>query len=150
MIYVKITEVKKVADNRSKLLRTDFYNLNGEHIIKPPVDKPLWLIFFNTEYHFCQMEIENICHVKDYEQMNIWLISSESTQTLLDFSARMNLRTISGIYVYRDPNNSGYNTFGVTSSPTSFLYSSKGFLIEHYKGAIKPEIVLKDLDKFNL
>lgn len=150
MIYVKVTEVNRLAESRSKLLRMDLYSLNGEHIIKRPVDKPLWLVFFNTECHYCQMEIENIQRSENHKKMNIWLVSTESSKTLLRFAHKLNLEAISDIRIIGDPHNSGYTFFGVTSLPSSFLYNSKGVLIRQYKGVIRPETVLKDLNMSDL
>jgi thioredoxin-related protein len=147
MIYGKVTAVNKVANGRSKLQSMDLYSLNGEHITEPPTGKPLWLVFFNTECHYCQMEIENIRRSENFKKMNVWLVSAEPNRILLSFSSRLKLEPVSGMHILGDPHNSGYSFFGVTSLPMSFLYSSNGQLIRHYKGVIRPETVLKDLNR---
>lgn len=122
-----------------------FISLNGTMVTeKQMAGKPLWLIFFHSDCEYCQMEAENIRKAEALDSIQIWMVSSESQDSLSVFARRYDLDKLSYVQFLNDKYHADYQTFGVTASPASFLYSSNGALIKQYKGVVKMETVLKD------
>jgi peroxiredoxin len=149
-IYSKANKKERVAVKIATLPDFTFKRIDGKKSTKKHIlGKALWLIFFHTDCEFCQMEAENIQEFGELNNLKIWLVSSENPDTLKQFSNRYALPKLRHVQVLNDSLHLGYHTFDVTSSPTSFLYSADGVLIKQYKGVVKVETVLTDLENGN-
>ena len=144
-IYTKSRKKAEVSARISSLSPFSFNTINGEEVTNKEVSgKPLWIIFFDTNCEYCQMETENILKAGELSNIQIWLVSAEPLDSLSAFAKKYKLDTLPHVQVLNDTHHAAYLTFNVTSSPASFLYDSNGILINQYKGVVKVETVLKD------
>jgi peroxiredoxin len=149
-IYSKANIKEQVAVRIATLPDFTFRRIDGKEITKKhSLGKALWLIFFHTDCEYCQMEAENIHEFGELNNLKIWLVSAEHPDTLGQFSNRYTLAKLRHVQVLNDALHLGYHTFDVISSPTSFLYGADGVLIKQYKGVVKVETVLTDLENGN-
>lgn len=145
-IYKKKGEKSDIKKRIESLPAFSFNSLTGEDITRNDITgSPLWLIFFHSDCEYCQMQAENIGKTLNTNALHIWMVSPEPVLSLSAFSKKYKLNGVSHVKLLNDKHDAGYHTFGVTSSPSSFLYSSDGTLIKSYKGVVKIETVLKDL-----
>ena len=144
-IYTKSRKKAEVTARVATLSPFSFNTINGEDVTNKEIfGKPLWIIFFDTNCEYCQMETENILKAGELEDIQIWLVSPEPLDSLSAFTKKYKLDTLPHVQVLNDAHHAAYLTFNVTSSPASFLYDSHGALIKQYKGVVKVETVLKD------
>lgn len=147
-IFRKAREKKNTESAISRLPNFKFKGIDGAVVTNGNLSgKPLWLIFFDTSCEYCQMEAENIRNAGNLDDMQIWLVSTESVDTLARFSNRYKLNSLTHLQLLNDSSHAGATTFHVSSSPASFLYRSDGSLVKQYKGVVKVETVLNDLRK---
>ncbi|SEI85158.1 Peroxiredoxin [Dyadobacter koreensis] len=145
-IYKKKEEKSDVKKRIESLPAFSFNSLKGEDITRNDITGSLlWLIFFHSDCEYCQMQAENIGKTINANVLHIWMVSPEPVDSLSAFSKKYKLNGVSHVKLLNDKHDAGYHTFGVTSSPSSLLYSSDGTLIKSYKGVVKMETVLKDL-----
>ena len=144
-IYTKSKKKADLSARISTLSPFSFNTIDGRKVTNKHISgKPLWLIFFDTNCEYCQMETENILRAGALKDIQIWLVSPEPPDSLSTFAAKYRLDTLPHVQVLNDAHHAAYLTFNVTSSPASFLYDSNGALIKQYKGVVKVETVLKD------
>jgi len=145
-IYKKKEEKLDVKKRIESLPAFSFNSLKGEDVTRNDITgSPLWLIFFHSDCEYCQMQADHIGKTINTNALQVWMVSPEPVDSLSAFSKKYKLNGLSHVKLLNDKHDAGYRTFGVTSSPSSFLYSSGGTLVKSYKGVVKTETVLKDL-----
>lgn len=146
-IYSRATHMASTRSAVAVLPDFEFRSLDGQKLTHRDIGKkPVLFTFFLTDCEYCQMEIENMVTSKESDMMDIWLISPEKDSILEAFVRNQKLSRFAHIKVVRDTSHLGGKTFGITTTPTSFLYSNSKNLIKRYNGAIRPEVVLRDLE----
>jgi peroxiredoxin len=147
-IYLKMRKKNETVSRVASIPSFKFVTPEGKKITeRNSSGTPLWLIFFHSDCEYCQMEAENIRKAGKLNNIQIWMASPESPDTLSAFGAKFGLNNLSHVQLLNDTHDAGYHTFNVTSSPASFLYGPGGALIRQYKGVVKMETVLKDLEE---
>jgi peroxiredoxin len=147
-IYLRIREKSETILRVASLPSFNFTTSKGNKITEKNILRtPLWLIFFHSDCEYCQMEAENIQKAGKLNNIQTWMVSPEPLDTLTAFGARYHLNNLSYVHLLNDTQHAGYHTFGITSSPASFLYNSDMVLIRQYKGVVKIKTVLKDLEE---
>lgn len=148
-IYAKANAKTETARRVARLPEVAFEGLDGQKVSSATWQgKPLWIIFFRSDCHYCQMEADNIRMAGDaLLPISIKLISPEPADTLRAFAARYGLGTLPNVQFLTDPNHNNYLTFGASTTPASFVYSPEGALIEKHSGVVKVEGVLRAVGK---
>jgi peroxiredoxin len=122
----------------------NFKGLDGQDVATTDWrGKPLWVVFFRTDCHYCQLEADNIRKAQGLSTLAVKLISTEPADSVRAFAARYGLDTLAHVQLLTDPHHDSYLTFGATTTSTSFLYDSHGTLIEKFSGVVKVEKVLR-------
>ena len=131
----KVKEIENKQNSLSTLLNyIDFNNYFS--------DQTSLIIYFNSECEFCQSEMQlissNISSLEDYQ---ILLISHEPKESAFSFLSKHNL---SDYYLEIAPEKvMQMFTGGV---PQTLIYQ-KNNLVKHFKGAVKIETIIAEIEK---
>jgi peroxiredoxin len=149
-ITSKINHKKKVAENIKTIPNFNFQNISGgkftnENLIK---NTPTLFIYFNSECEFCNEEAEMIkVNVEKFRPFQLIFISIEKLELIKSFAVKHKLNCYDKINFLSDTQVSFAPTFDVKSLPCLVLYDKDRHLIEKIKGQIKPEVLIKKLEK---
>lgn len=112
------------------------------------LDKPLLLVYFNSECEHCQYEVQEICRNADgFQNKQVVLVSSEDEEAIHKFSEEYELSAYPFIKVAKTEAEQFYKTFGTTSTPSVFIYNKDRKLVKDFKGEVKIETLLKYLSE---
>jgi len=146
---IQVIQKKKEVFEKIKTLpifsfqTIDNQEFNNKNILS---QENILLIAFNPGCDFCQAEAEHIkSDLPELKAFKILMVSSAPIDSVKNFALKYGLANQKNIQFLIDKNNELLKNFGVSSFPTSFVYSSKQVLLKTYKGVIKPEQLLKDL-----
>jgi len=102
-IYKKKMDKSGIISKITSFPHVSFISLNGDKVTeKETADKSLWLIFFHSDCEYCQMEAENIQKAEVPDNLQIWMVSSESQDTLSAFASRFKLNNLSYVQLLND------------------------------------------------
>ncbi len=139
--------VKKVDDKQTvqasiqSLPAFSYQELSGGEFTNEDLDseKPVILIYFNTECDYCQHEAAQISSSASlFKDSELLLISNESPDKIKEFVNTYKLPNNDYIHILQDSGASFATTFDVSSIPFSAIYDKDQQLIKTHKGAIKP------------
>lgn len=147
-IINRIERKKEISEMTKQMPAFSFKTTDNQAFKNKDIlsNKNILLVAFNPDCDFCQAEAEHI--KKSLSVLNsfqILMISPAKADSIKKFASKYGLTNQSNIEFLIDTRNELLTNFGVSSFPTSFVYSSKQVLLKTYKGAIKPETLLKDL-----
>ncbi len=147
-VVEKITHKKNVEKELNELpsfnlITADSTAFSSKQLKK---HKPIIILYFNSECHFCQEEATQISNLKkDFEQADLLFISREAPGKIKEFAETYNLNNHDNIYFLHDLGNAFSTKFDVNSIPFTMVYGADKTLLAKYKGAVKANTLLKDL-----
>ena len=107
------------------------------------IDKPLIIMYFNTECEHCQYETQELKkHLAQFANAQILMLSNESLAKLKTFAKSYALTDIDNLQIAQIPANKAFEIFGFTSVPSLIIYSKNQQLVKQYKGETKMETVV--------
>lgn len=108
--------------------------------------RPLVLIYFNTDCHYCQGEVESITHHSKLMQLaDIVLVSDQPLKKLVEFNQDYNLSSFSHMQIFCDRDHQFYHVFGTDIHPNTYIYGEDGRLLKHFKGETSAEAMMRIL-----
>jgi hypothetical protein len=107
---------------------------------------PLLITFFHPECDHCRYEISSFMgnHLPD-SNIKILLVSYADRTSLVTFLEDIGISYASNLYVLIDPDFRMTNMFGAEIIPSTYIYNDSLQLVKIFKGATKPETLLKYL-----
>lgn len=149
-IWQNISYEKKVAKRIKKLPIMDIYSLDHgkkEKIVHFLSVNPLVMVYFNTDCHFCQGEIKNLeDHYKLLKGSDFLFVSSQSSKKIKKFIKDYHLASYSTWYVVQDSLHHFKKIFGTNLYPNTYIYSSNGLLIKHFRGETSAKAISRILN----
>lgn len=92
-------------------------------------------LMFNSECGFCLDEIEDIVdNIESFEDVNFYLISNETEQSLMDYSEDSEFLGLENFTIIKDKDEFFHNFFNVSVTPSIFIYTKDGELINYNHG----------------
>ena len=145
-IAKRFQQKKAISEHITHLPTFEFRDLDNKLFSsKNLASQPVWLLYFNTECEFCQIEINDIQqHITQLSSIKVVLISSEKVSTLKKFSHQYGLDTLQNLVVVQDSTHFCVTNLGMTTTPSSLLYATNGQLIKKYSGKVKVETIIND------
>ncbi len=105
-------------------------------------NKKTIVIFFHSTCEHCRYEASEIQkYLKDFEQVNLLLISSENLSAIQNFAKAYQLQPIAKIL--KASTSEIFNHFGSIGFPSIFIYDVQGNLEKQFKGEVKIDLLLK-------
>ncbi|MFY7999675.1 MAG: TlpA family protein disulfide reductase [Candidatus Kapaibacteriota bacterium] len=113
-----------------------------------PPEKPLVIIHFLPECHFCQGEAKELAaHAEFFQKAHILMVSAAEMKQIRDFGAYYGVANLPALTLVRDAKHSFGQTFGTASVPTTFVYSAenkgKRKLLKQFNGETSAEALRK-------
>ena len=106
------------------------------------------LVYFNSECHFCQAEMQELSTINNQHLDMQWIMfSSQSIEEIKIFATKYNLQNAENIKWCTDPKAEVYTKFAMMGIPYFLGYNKDNKLVHRSTGAIKIEKVLKDFDE---
>ena len=106
------------------------------------------LVYFNSECHFCQAEMQELSAINNKHLDMQWIMfSSQSIAEIKNFATKYNLQNAENIKWCTDPKAEVYTKFAMTGIPYFLGYNKENKLVHRSTGAIKIEKVLKDFNE---
>lgn len=134
----KLNRKGKVAKNQEQLSKV--YNLLG--VSNFDTDKLTVLFYFNSECEHCQWEMTEISkHINSFRNYQLLLISFEPQAQAIQFLDKYNL---SKFYLAVK---SEKVMFVFTGGVPQTLIYKEGTLAKHFRGEVKIEAILEQLEK---
>lgn len=149
-IASKINHKKEVAEKIKTIPNFNFQNINGRRFTNESLIKntSTLFVYFNSECEFCNEEAEMIKeNVEKFKNFQLIFISIEKPELIKSFATKHKLNECDKINFLSDTQVSFAPTFDVKSLPCLVLYDKDQQLIEKIKGQIKPEVLIKKLEK---
>lgn len=149
-IWQNISYHKRIAQRIKKLPTMDVYSVGHrrkENIVHFLSGRPLVLVYFNTDCHFCQGEIRNL--ENNYELLKgseFLFVSSQASGKIRKFIKNYHLSGYSSWQVVQDSLHYFKNIFGTNLYPNTYIYSSKGLLIKHFRGETSAKAINRVLN----
>jgi peroxiredoxin len=149
-ISLNIINKREIAERIKQLPDMTVYSLyksQGMKLNEFISDKPLILVYFNTDCHFCQGEIKNLENniemLKDY---NLVFISSQASGKIKHFYNTYQFSLYHNWRVVKDSMDNFKKIFGTKVYPNTYIYSKNGFLLKHFKGETDANAIFHVLD----
>ncbi len=145
-IAQRFQQKKAISEHIAHLPTFEFRDLDNKLFSsKNLASQPVWLLYFNTECEFCQIEIIDIQqHISQLSSIRVVLVSSEKVSTLKKFSHQYGLDTLQNLVIVQDSTHFCVTNLGMTTTPSSLLYATNGQLIKKYSGKVKVETIIND------
>jgi peroxiredoxin len=147
-VVEKITHKKNIEKQLKELpsfslITTDSIAFSSKQL---KTHKPVIILYFNSECHYCQEEATQISSLKkEFGQAELLFISRENTEKIENFAKTYNLDTDDNIHFLHDPGNAFSTKFDINTIPFTMVYDTNKTLIAKYKGAIKATTLLEDI-----
>jgi len=143
----KVTQKKEISERLKFLPKLNVYHLDSTHYNQDALpNKPIVIIYFNSECNYCQREIKSIEEdITSFGQSNVLLISSESIKTISLFQNQYDFINHPQVRFLKINEDMIYPTFGAVSVPHLFIYGKNGQLLKEYKGETKIEAIVKHI-----
>ncbi len=148
-IYKSIKEKKAVAERIRITPSFSFDDLYGYTFQNTDVNigRSCLLIYFHPDCEHCQYEASLfIPNRRELTPYQILMISSDSIQNIKKFEEKYHLNEMDNVVMLHDPNYDFEKIFGTKMIPTSFIYDKKQKLKKIFKGEVKIEAILKNLE----
>lgn len=137
-IWKNISYERMVAQRIKKLPVMEVYSLKQgtkENISRFLSAKMLVMVYFNTDCHFCQGEIKSLeKHSELLKSANFLFISSQPSKKIRTFYQDYHLSEYSSWNIMQDSLHFFKKIFGTNVYPNTYIYSSNGLLLKHFKG----------------
>lgn len=150
-ISLNIRNKRKIAERIKQLPDMTVYSLYKSQGIKLNEfisDKPLILVYFNTDCHFCQGEIKNlennIAMLKDY---NLVFISRQASGKIKQFYNTYHFSSYHNWRVVQDSLDNFKKIYGTKVYPNTYIYSNEGRLLKHFKGETDAKAIVHVFNK---
>jgi alkyl hydroperoxide reductase subunit AhpC len=102
-------------------------------------------IIFHTECDFCLDEIEDIVdNIENFEHVNFYLVSIENNQVLSEYYQDSEFLGLTNFTIIQDKDQSILDFFNFPVSPSTFIYSKEGKLINYRNGFVS-NAILKEM-----
>jgi peroxiredoxin len=144
LICKSLDKKNQTLTNIQTLPNFHFKTLDGVDYSKNNIteNRPVIIIYFNSECEHCIYEVKEITkNIERFSSYQIILTSSETTDKIIAFKEKNNLRSYSNIAVLQTNDNDFYNTFGTLTIPSVFIYNEKHLLTKHFKGEVKIDAI---------
>lgn len=107
------------------------------------------VFFFSPDCSFCEEEIKGIIESDYSSESTRWIFISNpmSSDDIPLFLQRVPLYTIKGSIILVDSSLRYHSLFGVAAPPSLFIYDKKGKLEFYYGQSVKPQELIKLLEK---
>ncbi len=128
----------------------EFYTLDRDTLIYSDLEEcPLMIIYFNTRCDFCQYEMQEIiARSEEFSKIQILFVSAERDKMPLDsLNKHFGLSYNTDMGIYRCSYQKITEWFGEMVSPTVLIYDKKGALINKFKGAMRINDILNEVEK---
>jgi peroxiredoxin len=110
-------------------------------------DRPVVLVYFDTECQFCQTETRSLV---DYRALrdtaHVLMVSPEPAPTLRSFVRDVGLDA-AGITVARDPDGTLAARLGITRVPNTLAYGADRRLVTHFEGEASAPMIYAALTR---
>ncbi len=128
-----------------------YYTLTDSSLFSPnllPKNKPVLIIYFNTECDHCQDEIKKLCaRIDDFKSSTIILVSRQRRTQLQAFVKQHELNNYP-LLVLMDSENLSHQYFQFSYIPCVRLYNKKRKLIEAWNEEASLNSIKFALDNF--
>jgi peroxiredoxin len=146
---VERLEAKKEAKNR--LISLPDVELFSRDSVKVDLyafqNKPIVLIYFNSECGHCQYEAKDVKNNIDaFNHANLLFMSSEPLVKIKAFADTYSLTAYQNIHFTKINTEHAAATFGTLAVPHVFIYGLDNKLIKEFKGETKAEAIIKYLN----
>lgn len=148
-IYTSNKENKATAERVKNIPPFSFNDLHGYTFKNTDLSlqQNCLLIYFHPNCEHCQYEASLfIPNMKELSSYQILMISSDSIQNIKKFEEDYHLNEMDNIVMLHDPNYDFEKIFGTKMIPTSFIYNKNQRLKKIFKGEVKIEAILKNLE----
>ena len=146
-----ITNQKLVIKRIKKLPDLPLYSVSerkNKNLKQLLVSKPLVIVYFNTDCHFCQGEIKNLeQHSKRLQNIDFVFISDQPFDKISDFIKAYRMSDYTSWKIMRDSLHQFHSIFGTKLYPNTYIYSNKGKLLGHFMGEISAKAIRKVITK---
>jgi len=142
-IFTKVQQKKGISENIQTIPNFTATQLDST-IFKANMlyDRPIIIIFFNTECEHCQYESKELAkHQNDFKNVQLLMISSENLSKIKVFIQQYNLTGF--VLPLQMDTKLIVDTFGAISIPNIFIYNKSHHLVKQFKGETKIEALLK-------
>jgi peroxiredoxin len=149
-ITSKINHKKEVAENIKTIPKFNFQNINGGRFTNKNLIKntPTLFVYFNSECEFCNDEAEMIKeNIEKFKKFQLVFISIEKPELIKPFAVKHKLNHYDKINFLSDTQVSFAPAFDVRGVPSIIIYDKNQHFIKKIKGQIKPEVLIKKLEK---
>lgn len=145
---------KEAAAKRIKLLPDFRFETAQSQDFTPesvPPEKPLVIIHFLPDCHFCQGEAKELAaHPQFFERVHILMVSAAEMKQISDFGTYYGVAHLPALTLARDAAHIFGQTFGTNSVPTTFVYSAatggKRKLLKQFNGETSADALRKVLE----
>lgn len=121
-------------------------NLNLYKYKQIAANCPVCIFYYDADCEFCQDEIKHLQqNISGFNGVQILMVSANNPERTKRFAKEYGLGGYNNIVWLYDKNFDFYKWFGHAVTPSVFIYSSKHGLIKEYKGEVKMEAVLKNI-----
>lgn len=130
--YLKHQEYKKSISNISSINYKE-YTLRGVDFY----DKGDYncFIIFNSNCDFCMDEIEDIVdNIELFKDVNFYLVSNQTEEELIEYNEDSEFLGIENFTILYDKDSEILKFFNNPITPSTFMYSKEGMLIDFKKG----------------
>ena len=101
------------------------------------------IIYFSLNCEYCINEINSISlNVKNFNNVDILLVSSDSYENIVNFSTKFNNRKLNFIYDY---SGEVKNILGVKNYPSIYIFSRNMKLVKFFKGETPINKILSEI-----
>lgn len=108
---------------------------------------PLLITFFHPECEHCRYEISSLldCGLTD-SQLKILLVSYADSVEIQSFMQHLGIPEASTMHILHDPDFRMSDLYGADIIPSNFIYDKDLQLVKVFRGATRPETLLKYLN----
>lgn len=148
-IYKSIKEKKAVSERIRNIPLFSFNDLYGYKFKNTDLNgsQSCLLMYFHPDCEHCQYEASQFApNMKELYPYQILMISSDSIQNIKKFEEKYHLNEMDNIVMLHDPKFDFEKIFGTKIIPTNFIYDRNQKLKKIFKGEVKIEAILKNLE----
>ena len=134
-----LTTVNELPDMRIRLA-------DGNTVDIKEIKSKVILVLFQPDCDHCQNEAQQIeAHLDDFQQYDLYFISSASITEVKTFAENYNLSGRPKVWFGTTTLESILNNFGGIPAPSLYIYHEGGKLIQELNGEIDISVILKYL-----
>ncbi len=148
-ITKKINYKAEVAERIKTIPKFLFYTLDNEVFTNENLSNNGYKLFvyFNSECDYCQSEAKQIKdNLSNFVNTQIIFVSFEPINDIKIFAEKYQLLENENVIFLNDKNSEFSELFDANKIPFILLYSKENQLIKKYKGAVKIENILKQIN----